>query len=76
MFTLAPISRKPLSLGFSTSLQILFVLATLSVTVVHADEYADVNGLLRAGKLVEALAPSKLLKSEFLVRQRALFTMV
>ena len=56
MFTLAPISRKPLSLGFSTSLQILFVLATLSVTVVHADEYADVNGLLRAGKLVEALA--------------------
>ena len=56
MFKLAPIPRQPSSPGFSNGLRILLLLATLSVTVVHADDYADVSGLLRTGKLVEALA--------------------
>ncbi len=56
MFKLAPIPRQPSSSGLSTGVRILFLLATLSVTLVHADDYADVNSLLRAGKLVEALA--------------------
>jgi tetratricopeptide (TPR) repeat protein len=38
------------------TLRILCVACLLSATVVHADDYADVNILVRAGKLAEALA--------------------
>ncbi|MFZ2386644.1 MAG: tetratricopeptide repeat protein [Polaromonas sp.] len=44
--------HKPLSVA----LRMLFVAATLSMSVAHADDYADVNSLLRAGQLPEALA--------------------
>lgn len=42
-------------LGFITVLRLLCAAAVLSATVVHADDYADVNILVRAGKLAEAL---------------------
>lgn len=56
MFT--PVSRPQRSspAGFSSVLRVLFVAATLSATLAHADDYADVNALVRAGKLPEALA--------------------
>ncbi len=38
-----------------SSLRLLCVAALLSATVVHADDYADVNILVRSGKLSEAL---------------------
>ena len=44
--------------GFPSALRMLFLAATLSVSFVnlaHADEYADVNVLIKAGKLGEAL---------------------
>ena len=41
--------------GFSNALRILFFAATLSAGVAHADDYADVNRLVRAGQLAEAL---------------------
>ena len=37
------------------AMRMLVLGITLSVTVVHADDYADVNVLVRAGKLAEAL---------------------
>ena len=45
--------------GFPSALCMLFLAAMLSVSFVnlaHADEYADVNVLIKAGKLGEALA--------------------
>ena len=42
-------------LSLSGALRLLVVAATLSVTAAYADEYADVNVLVRAGKLAEAL---------------------
>ena len=39
-----------------TGLRLLCVASALSATLVYADEYSDVNGLVRAGKLTEALA--------------------
>jgi tetratricopeptide (TPR) repeat protein len=45
-------SRTPLS----AALRMLFVAAALSVTAAHADDYADVNRLVRAGQLAEAQA--------------------
>ena len=47
-------TQRPRS-GFITVLRLLCVAAVLSATVVHADDYADVNILVRAGKLAEAL---------------------
>lgn len=41
--------------GFIIALRLLCAAAVLSATVVHADDYADVNVLVRAGKLAEAL---------------------
>ncbi|MES2945678.1 MAG: tetratricopeptide repeat protein [Pseudomonadota bacterium] len=41
--------------NFSCALRILFFAVTLSVTAAHADDYADVNRLVRAGQLAEAL---------------------
>ena len=37
------------------ALRMLVLAITLSITAVHADDYADVNVLVRAGKLAEAL---------------------
>ena len=41
--------------GFITTLRLLCVAVALSAAVAHADDYADVNVLMRAGKLAEAL---------------------
>ena len=42
-------------LSLSGALRVLVLAATLSVTAAYADDYADVNVLVRAGKLAEAL---------------------
>ena len=42
--------------SLSGALRLLVVAATLSVTAAYADEYTDVNVLVRSGKLAEALA--------------------
>ena len=42
-------------LNLSGALRVLALVVTLSVTAAHADDYADVNVLVRAGKLAEAL---------------------
>jgi tetratricopeptide (TPR) repeat protein len=56
MVTPASLSNKSIRLGLASALQALCVAAMFAVTVAHADEYADVNMLVRAGKLAEALA--------------------
>ena len=51
--------RADFGAGFPSALRMLFLAATLSVSFVnlaHADDYADVNVLIKAGKLGEALA--------------------
>ena len=59
MFNSALKPRQPnavdFSGGFSNALRILFFTAALSAGVAHADDYADVNRLVRAGQLAEAL---------------------
>jgi tetratricopeptide (TPR) repeat protein len=47
----AYVSTTPLS----TALRWLALAAALSVSVVHADDYTDVNDLVRSGKLTEAM---------------------
>ncbi len=42
-------------LGLAGALRVFALVVTLSVTAAHADDYADVNVLVRAGKLAEAL---------------------
>ena len=49
------IATSRLRSGFLAALHLLCVAAALSATVAYADEYADVNILVRAGKLAEAL---------------------
>ena len=41
--------------GFSNALRILVFAGALSAGIAHADDYADVNRLVRAGQLAEAL---------------------
>lgn len=41
--------------GFFASLRVLCITLALSATAAYADDYADVNMLVRAGKLAEAL---------------------
>ena len=59
MFNPALKPRQPnavdFSGGFSNALRILFFTAALTAGVAHADDYADVNRLVRAGQLAEAL---------------------
>ena len=43
-------------LRLSGALRVLVMAITLSVTAVYADDYADVNVLIRSGKLAEALS--------------------
>ena len=50
-FIATPHSRS----GFIIALRLLCAAAVLSATVVRADDYADVNVLVRTGKLAEAL---------------------
>ena len=45
--------------AFSAAWRILLLAATLSVTSAHADDYADVNALVKGGKLGEALAKAE-----------------
>ena len=47
--------RFSLSASLSGALRVCVLGIILSVTAVHADDYADVNVLVRAGKLAEAL---------------------
>ncbi len=42
-------------LSLAGMLRVLALVATLSISAVYADDYADVNALVRAGKLAEAL---------------------
>ena len=56
MFKTASLSRQLTFSGFPAGLRVLFLMAILSVTAAHADDYADVNVLVRSGKLAEALA--------------------
>ena len=59
MFNSALKPRQPnavdFSGGFSNALRILLFTAALSAGVAYADDYADVNRLVRAGQLAEAL---------------------
>ncbi len=59
MFNPALKPRQPnavdFSGGFTNALRILFFTAALTAGVAHADDYADVNRLVRAGQLAEAL---------------------
>ena len=59
MFNSARKPRQPnavdFSSGFSNALRIVLFTAALSAGVAHADDYADVNRLVRAGQLAEAL---------------------
>jgi cytochrome c-type biogenesis protein CcmH/NrfG/ketosteroid isomerase-like protein len=41
--------------GLSGALRVLVLAVTLSATAAYADDYADVNALVRSGKLAEAL---------------------
>ena len=56
MVTPASISNKSIRAHFVTALQAMCMTAMFAVTAAHADDYADVNVLVRAGKLAEALA--------------------
>ena len=56
MVTPASISNKSIRTGIVPALKALCMAAIFVVTAAHADEYADVNVLVRAGKLAEALA--------------------
>ena len=56
MFKSVFFSRRPLVAALPAAIRVLFVAASLSITAAHADDYADVNRLVRAGQLPEALA--------------------
>ena len=54
--SMSSIATPLLRSGFITTLRLLCVAVALSAGVAHADDYAEVNILVRAGKLAEALA--------------------
>ena len=56
MFNPAFSSQQPAHRRFPGALRVLFLAATLSVTLAHADDYSDVNVLIKNGKLGDALA--------------------
>ncbi|MES2281722.1 MAG: tetratricopeptide repeat protein [Pseudomonadota bacterium] len=56
MFNPASRPQQSASAGFSTVLRVLLLAAGLSATAAWADDYSDVNALIRAGKLAEAQA--------------------
>jgi ketosteroid isomerase-like protein len=49
-------SSKSTGLRITATLRLLCVAVAVSVTAAHADDYSDVNQLVRSGKLAEALA--------------------
>jgi tetratricopeptide (TPR) repeat protein len=55
MVTPASLSSQFSRSAITNALRILCLAAALSVSAAHADDYADVNILVRAGKLAEAL---------------------
>ena len=55
MFKSVPFSRQPLLTALSVALRAVFVAGSLCATAAFADDYADVNRLVRAGQLAEAL---------------------
>ncbi len=55
MQRLSRLSASCGSFGFSAVLRVLSVAIALTCSAAYADEYADVNVLVRAGKLAEAL---------------------
>ena len=59
MVTPASISNKSSCVRIVTALQTVCLAALLAVTSAHADEYDDVNALVRSGKLAEALAKAE-----------------
>ncbi|MDW5443205.1 tetratricopeptide repeat protein [Polaromonas sp. SM01] len=54
-----PMSASPSSKPLSAALRWLFLSAALFVSAAQADDYSDVNDLVRAGKLTEALAKAE-----------------
>jgi ketosteroid isomerase-like protein len=56
MFNLASRSKQRSPAGLSGALRLLVLAAALSATAAYADDYADVNVLIKSGKLGEALA--------------------
>lgn len=56
MFHPASRPQQPASAGLSSALRVLFLAASLCATAAYADDYADVNVLIKAGKLAEAQA--------------------
>ncbi len=56
MFNPASRPQQPASAGIPGALRMLFLAAALCASAAHADEYGDVNVLIKAGKLAEAQA--------------------
>ena len=56
MFMPASISNKSIRAAIVSALQAVCMASLFAAAAAHADEYADVNVLVRAGKLAEALA--------------------
>lgn len=56
MFNPASRTQQPASVGLSSALRVLLLAVGLSATAAYADDYSDVNALIRAGKLAEAQA--------------------
>ena len=56
MFTSALHSQRPARPDFSAGFRVLLLVSALFSSAAHADEYADVNVLVRSGKLAEAMA--------------------
>ncbi len=56
MFNPASRPQQSESAGISSVLRVLLLAFGLSVTAAYADDYTDVNALIRAGKLAEAQA--------------------
>ena len=56
MFTLSSVVNRFCQSAPSGALRVLVVAISLSTALAYADDYADVNVLIRAGKLAEALA--------------------
>jgi tetratricopeptide (TPR) repeat protein len=55
MFKSVLFSRQPLGTVLLAALRAVFVAGSLCATAAHADDYAEVNRLVRAGQLTEAL---------------------
>ena len=59
MFKPAFHSNQLFSTRLTFALRFILLAATLSIGAAHADEYGDVNALIKSGKLAEALAKAE-----------------